>query len=258
VDSRLTYAEADRHIISHGMGIAYSVWKKKGLLPYYASPTYERNDGEIVLVPNDEQSRKFLTVIMQMTNVAAAKQIIKYGPAITVHREENKNTHLFDSFLESNGLACSMSYDTIYMNLRRRPMYMPILLTDPRNNKASYGLDKLNCMVGDYYTQFTSPIRRFADIVAHIQLVSSLDGDCAYTNDELVTLLEKLNNHTRIKQDYSLMNEYLRENLFWGIPINDKWVYIRDINRVIKFKNSNDPRMILLCYKGHWCIPSYN
>lgn len=258
VDSRLTYEEADLHAISDGMRIAHKVWNRMGFLPYYASPTYVQGEKEVELVPNNEQSRKYLTIIMQMTNISAAKQIMKYGPAITVHREENTNAHLFNSFLDTVGFMREMPYKSIYRNLYHRPMYMPILLTDPRNNRASYGLNKLNCMVGTHYTQFTSPIRRFVDLVAHIQLVSSLDGNCAYTENELVELLEKINNYKRIKQDYTLATRYLGQHLFWGTPINEEWVYISEINRVIKFKTRNDPRMILLWYRDRWAVPSYN
>ena len=257
VDEKLTYGEADFHPILKGMKIAYYAWSDTNHMPYYCSPTYKQGK-RVVLVANKERSRRYLTTIMKMTNIAAAKQIMKHGPAITVHRVEREDTRVFDDLLKAGGIARNCPYNKLYAKLYGKPLYMPILLNDPRNNRATYAIDETNCMVGCPYVQFTSPIRRFADIIAHIQLLGSLEGVRAFSDTELDDLVDQFNNYRRIKPDYSLSNQYLRENDFWGIPISSKWIYIKEINRVIRFNIGKDRRMLLFAYDGMWKMLSYN
>jgi exoribonuclease R len=250
VDKRMTYAQADFNEIISGMSIIHQIWQNGNVLPCYSSPSYELRGSSVVLLPNDEYSRKCLASIMQMTNVAAAKQIMKYGPAITVSRTEKSDQRQFKEFVEAGGYIADLNYSKVYKNISGN-MYMPTLLSDPRNNKADYAIDAINCMVGDYYVQFTSPIRRFADVIAHRQLIASLNGERAYTDNELEELLCKFNSYAR-KRDYSLANRYKKENVFWATPITKTKVYIMAINLIADYSYNGKRRYVLLRYDGKW------
>lgn len=66
-----------------------------------------------------------------------------------------------------------------------------------------------------FYTHFTSPIRRYADVVVHRLLLSSLDGHSTYTRQETSSLCRRLNHQTRTAKLCSMEAQKLYVSLYF-------------------------------------------
>jgi len=75
-------------------------------------------------------------------------------------------------------------------------------------------------LASEYYTHFTSPIRRYADIIVHRMLSASIDANAIYGSElsdkeKIQQLCEVLNNRHRMAQLAARSSVELHTNIFF-------------------------------------------
>jgi exoribonuclease R len=168
------------------------------------------------------QSQKIVETSMLAANKAAAQFLCESYPYIGLFRNQNAPKQEFE---------------------RPKPAFYHA------DNEGHWGLQT------EFYTHFTSPIRRFCDLVAH-RLIKDViyKNDCAYDKQDIQDIVEKINFQQYVARQCSnreknlLMNQYLQKLVnnkelqvkFRVVDFNENGVVIRNNqlieNYIPKFK----------------------
>lgn len=169
-----------------------------------------------IKTPNN--ANHFIEEFMIAANVEVGKRLLKYFPTTAIMRihsglnrfadyvkrtAENMNIIVkYDGKMSITALGMTIS--EVLKNTLHKAIYVPGDISGHEGLKV------------DAYTHFTSPIRRYADIVAHRQLLMSMGiyTDCVPLVN-IYDICQNMNNRSEIsKSCYRLCNDiYLREYL---------------------------------------------
>ncbi len=161
------------------------------------------HDGEITVVEEnqDTPSHRLVQEFMILANHLAAKYAIRNDVPI-IYRTQDE---------PSENVHPPHPYNPAIFDQEVRKMRRTRLSTYPQSH-AGLGLD--------LYTQISSPLRRYADLVIQRQLAASLCGQpLPYTQEELFGVLDNVektsaqNRSLEREAEHYWMLEYLRRNL---------------------------------------------
>ena len=180
---------------------------------------------------NITNTHELIEKIMILCNKIIAEKLFNYDNEKTILR-----THKNNEYCENNNNILLKDY-----------LYKKNL------NKAIYSYDNINTnhesLNLKYYTHFTSPIRRFIDIINHINIKKILNNEELIKIDDL--LLEKVNNiNTYIKKfenDLKVIdfiynnnnNNKIYEGYIIKIYINSILIYIPELKMEYKYEIIN-------------------
>lgn len=216
IEKNYSYEEAELYIKKRNM-------KYKSLINLW--------DCMIKYDNNIRNTHELIEKIMILCNKIIAEKLFNYDNEKTILRT-HKNTN--NKYYENNNILLK---DYLYKkNL----------------NKAIYSYDNINTnhesLNLKYYTHFTSPIRRFIDIINHINIKKILNNEELIKIDDL--LLEKVNNiNTYIKKFendlkvidfiYNNNNNKNYEGYIIKIYINSILIYIPELKIEYKYEIIN-------------------
>lgn len=261
VNKRLSYEEADlpenRHLME-GLIIAWQTWLREGALfgrlEDCATRSFRIIDDKPEMKLNEEWSRNWISVAMKIANIEVARQI----GMMNIDRRPGDDKQ-FRILTRAAGV--SGTFKQIYDAIRDKPYALiPISQKDPRRNRGTVVIGKaVDCQVGDMYTKFTSPIRRFHDLVVQHILNASIDGEpCPFTLTELQTFADKINSF-KYPRDDSAKEAYLSERkCFDGVVVSGHTIYIKvfipELNMVVNTRgNKRYGEYIKMWYAdNHW------
>jgi ribonuclease R len=211
--------------------------EKRGAIGFeMPEPKFEFDeDGRIdrVAVRERGTAERVIEECMLAANVCTA-QFLKNNKAAVPFRNhepptEEKVTQL-RQFLQGLGLQLgggdsprAADYNRVFDHRNMRESLMaavqPMMLRSMK--QARYGAENKGHFALDYdtYAHFTSPIRRYPDLIVHRQLRAVLDGDKPYNQAEVDMLAESSSNYERRADEATrdvwnrLKTEYMLQHL---------------------------------------------
>lgn len=219
IDKNTTYEEVDKCVVAPDL---YDDIFSKNILLLYDTG---RIIGRIIGNNTDRyDSHIMVSNYMILTNVLASNAL-KIIPNSLIRAHKKPEATIIS---EKKDDVLSNIRDTLLME---RAMYF----LDSERENIHYGLGVSR------YTHFTSPIRRYADIVVHRMMVMINNGITDYDCAKLVTSVFKMNHFKKLYRDAMIMDKILNyfndtceiDGHIVYIGSNGIKVYIDDIQKII-------------------------
>ncbi|AJC49367.1 ribonuclease R [Allofrancisella guangzhouensis] len=169
----------------------------------------EHNHIQSIIPRQRNDAHRLIEECMLVANVAAAKFVIKNKKTspFRVHSEPKEDKmDTLKKYLSRHGIHLSYGKDgkvtpkalaQMLESIKSRPDYEDIQMMTLRSmNQAVYSIDNVGHfgLAYDEYTHFTSPIRRYPDLVVHRIIKSIINeynhGGCDYKSSELANICD--------------------------------------------------------------------
>ncbi|ORZ05863.1 hypothetical protein BCR41DRAFT_172371, partial [Lobosporangium transversale] len=183
-----------------------------------------------------KESNRLIEEFMLLANMSVAKQICEFFPdrALLRRHEQPLEKRMADFILHMNKIgldldasssgALQRSLDAIQDPDVRRVVRLLMIKPMQRAKYVCSGMitpDKYHhyALNAPLYTHFTSPIRRYADIIVHRMLEASLAGDSKfYLTKELC---QKNANHCNIKKDAAKLAQEQSSHVYLSVLLKN-------------------------------------
>ena len=233
----LSYQEANRRIDK----------KDKYLYPIYQLTQKIIEKQEFVIDRNDEsKSGGMIQIMMILSNKLAAEFIYKRRPNYSILRTHDRQI--------SNG-KIELTNDL--------ESYLYLVNMNSANYQLASNNNRHDTLNLDYYTHFTSPIRRYIDIIIHRCIFKIISGtkDTIFNKELIDTIIEKINDRqkkikkmdrkvNKLKLIYTLVEHNITTTgyiISFDIPKIE--IYIPQFNIAIKYRISNSKLDNLIEYQ---------
>lgn len=233
----LSYQEANRRIDK----------KDKYLYPIYQLTQKIIEKQEFVIDRNDEsKSGGMIQIMMILSNKLAAEFIYKHRPKYSILRTHDRQI--------SNG-KIELTNDL--------ESYLYLVNMNSANYQLASNNNRHDTLNLDYYTHFTSPIRRYIDIIIHRCIFKIISGtkDTIFNKELIDTIIEKINDRqkkikkmdrkvNKLKLIYTLVEHNITTTgyiISFDIPKIE--IYIPQFNIAIKYRISNSKLDNLIEYQ---------
>jgi exoribonuclease R len=222
VEKNMTYSQADlpeNDEYMFGLKVVNEVWESQGRLQDHNTPGFEEVDGVVKIIERNELSRILVGNVMKQANIEAAKFII---------------SKRMDKGKQYNKLLEHINPETDFY-----PYKLALSLSNPSRTGSARVVtgSSFNTQVDSVYTRFTSPLRRFHDLIVHYIVSSKIDNkDDIFDERCLKRFADKINNFKRPKD--RLRKRYLIETeSFDGVVVyphdSNMKVFIYSLNTVV-------------------------
>jgi ribonuclease R len=182
---------------------------------------------EDIIASERNVAHRLIEEFMLLANETVAAHLEKHGvPTLyRVHEDPDPaKVEVFEEFLSTLGYSLSRTADApapgdfqkLVTAIAGKPEERPIAFLMLRTmQKARYAPDNLGHfgLAADHYTHFTSPIRRYPDLVVHRALRESRHGMDADRRTELIEELPDIARHTSERERRA--NDAERELVQW-------------------------------------------
>lgn len=213
--------------------LAYRLLEKRrqhGALAFYdvKSGTYTSGEGRVKKVNPDELSAYILVQeMMILANTAVAQKMAREGNpfffrnhSVTLQAGERSDiVHRIQDAMhcKASAAAAQQTVQFFFNNANYAA-----------TNKGHFGLSL------DAYTHFTSPIRRYADLVAHRVISAGLEGKGAYSESELNAMGQHIDTVTQAAE---VEKKQMYQDRLWE-KIRS-WLPTADCKAILKLSGSN-------------------